>query len=65
MTKRQRKAKTRSLEMIKTWSPKTWAMAQRNQVNHSLPSRRGNGLNTTSKAQNARKLLDPPEEAKA
>jgi hypothetical protein len=32
MTKRQRKAKTGSFEMSKTWSPKTWATAQHNQV---------------------------------
>jgi hypothetical protein len=35
MTKSQRKAKIGSFEMSKTWSPKTWAMAQRNQVKHS------------------------------
>jgi hypothetical protein len=35
MTKSQRKAKTLSFEMSKTWSSKTWAMARRNQVKYS------------------------------
>jgi hypothetical protein len=65
MTKSQRKAKTISFETSKTWSPKTWAMARRNQVKHGYSSRRGNELNTTSKAQKTKKLLDPLEEAKA
>jgi hypothetical protein len=36
MTKNQRKAKTRPFEMSKTWSPKTWATARRNQVKTKL-----------------------------
>jgi ribosomal protein L32 len=35
MTKIQRKAKTGSFEMSKTWSLKIWAMARRNQVKQS------------------------------
>jgi hypothetical protein len=35
MTKSQRKAKTGSFEMSKTWSPKTWATTRHNQVKHS------------------------------
>jgi hypothetical protein len=35
MTKSQRNAKMGSFEMSKTWFPKTWATARRNQVKHS------------------------------
>jgi hypothetical protein len=35
MTKSQRKTETRSFELSKTLSPKTWAMARRNQVKHN------------------------------
>jgi hypothetical protein len=48
----------------KTWSPKTCTTAQRNQEKHSLPSRRGNGLNTTSKAQKCLKTARPSRRGK-
>jgi hypothetical protein len=35
MTKNQRKAKTGSFKMSKTWSPKTWATTRCNQVKQS------------------------------
>lgn len=37
MTKSQRKAKTRSIEMSKVWSLKTWAITQHNQPKIASP----------------------------
>jgi hypothetical protein len=40
MTKSQLKAKTGSFKMSKGWSPKTWAMARRNQVKQLVLKKR-------------------------